>query len=315
MKRKWFFSLLLLVLAFALLGVVSVYALGAYNLDWWAVDGGGATFSAGGSYSLGASIGQPAAGTSSGGTYSLVSGFWGGDAAATPAPTPTPTVTPTSTGLTRTPMPGTPTQTPTRTPTPTATRTPTPIAKTFTSIAAQDGWVLESSETSNVGGSINSTGNIYLGDSAAKQQYRGILSFNTGSLPDNAVITGVTLKVKQQAILGGGNPVSMFQGFMFDVKNGFFGTAATLQTGDFQAAGSQSYGPVVSAPVGGWYSFNLISAKAYIKKLATGSGLTQIRLRFKLDDNNNAIANYLSLYSGNAPAASQPQLVISYYVP
>jgi hypothetical protein len=49
--------------------------------------------------------------------------------------------------------------------------------------------------------------------------------------------------------------------------------------------------------------------------LATNGGLTQIRLRFKLDDNNNALANYLSLYSGNALAANRPQLVITYYVP
>jgi hypothetical protein len=187
---------------------------------------------------------------------------------------------------------------------------------TLNSIAAQDGWVLESSETSNMGGSINSAAQTFnLGDDKTKKQYRGILSFSTGSLPDNAVITGVTLKVRQQAILGGGNPVSIFQGFMFDVKKGFFGTAATLQTGDFQAAASASYGPSAPAPVGGWYSFNLTGAKGYVNKLATNSGLTQIRLRFKLDDNNNAIANYLSLYSGNAPAASQPQLVITYIVP
>ena len=92
-------------------------------------------------------------------------------------------------------------------------------------------------------------------------------------------------------------------------------TASTLQTGDFQAAASATYGPSAPAPVGGWYSFNLTNAKAYINKLATCSGLTQIRLRFKLDDNNNALANYLSLYSGNAPAASRPQLIIQYYVP
>ncbi|MGC1377061.1 MAG: hypothetical protein WA821_12590 [Anaerolineales bacterium] len=45
-----------------------------------------------------------------------------------------------------------------------------------------------------------------------------------------------------------------------------------------------------------------------------GSGLTQIRLRFKMDDNNNAVASYLSLYSGNAPATSRPQLVITYII-
>jgi len=121
--------------------------------------------------------------------------------------------------------------------------------------------------------------------------------------------------VKQQAIVGGGNPVIIFGGFVFDVKDGFFGSAAALQAGDFQAAASQSYGPSAPAPLGGWYSFNLTNAKAFINKLATNSGLTQIRLRFKLDDNNNAIANILSLYSGNAAADSQPQLVITYIVP
>ena len=189
-------------------------------------------------------------------------------------------------------------------------------AITFQSVGSQDGWVLESSETSNVGGALSSASTTFnLGDDAAKRQYRGILSFNTGAaLPDNAVITGVTLKVKQQAIVGGGNPMSTFQGLMVDVKNGFFGTAA-LQASDFQAAASQSYGPFNQALVGGWYSINLTSAKAFVNKLGTNSGLTQLRLRFKLDDNNNAIANVLSLYSGDGVAANRPQLVITYSVP
>jgi hypothetical protein len=199
-------------------------------------------------------------------------------------------------------------------------------------VAAQDGWVLESSETSNAGGWANgSAAAINLGDDAARRQYRGILSFSTGSLPDNAVITGVTLRIKQQTILGGGDPVNIFGGFIFDIKNGFFGSTSALQTGDFQAAASQSYGPSAPAPVGGWYSFNLTNAKNFINKLPTNSGLTQIRLRFKLDDNNNTVANILSLYSGNpstalrqaqdassgqaAPAGSQPQLVITYHMP
>ncbi len=92
MKRKWFLSLLLLVIAIALLGVVSASALplrfasgtivASYGLDWWTVDGGGASSSSGGSYSLDGTIGQPDAGTSIGGTYALAGGFWGGGAAA-----------------------------------------------------------------------------------------------------------------------------------------------------------------------------------------------------------------------------------------
>ena len=65
----------------------------------------------------------------------------------------------------------------------------------------------------------------------------------------------------------------------------------------------------------GWYSINLASPDAYVNKLSTNGGLTQIRLCSKLDDNNNALANYLSVFSGNASAANRPQLVIAYYVP
>jgi hypothetical protein len=79
MKHKWFFSLSLLIITSALLGVVSAFALDSGSLVWWTVDSGGTTFSDGGSYSLGGSIGQPDAGTSSGGNYALIGGFWGGD--------------------------------------------------------------------------------------------------------------------------------------------------------------------------------------------------------------------------------------------
>ena len=155
---------------------------------------------------------------------------------------------------------------------------------------------------------------LRLGDNAAKKQYRSVLSFNTASLPDNAVITRITLKVKRQGVTGGGNPLAAFQGFTVDIKKGFFGSAA-LQNGDFQSVANKTYGPFNPPIVGGWYSITLTPAKAYVNKLATSGGLTQIRLRFKLDDNNNTVANYLSLFSGNAAAASRPQLIIEYYVP
>jgi hypothetical protein len=51
---------------------------GPYNLSWSTVDGGGSTFSAGGAYELGGTIGQPDAGCMQGGTYRLCGGFWPG---------------------------------------------------------------------------------------------------------------------------------------------------------------------------------------------------------------------------------------------
>jgi hypothetical protein len=179
-----------------------------------------------------------------------------------------------------------------------------------------DGWVLESSETSNLGGSLNiAAPTFYLGDDAQNKQYRSILSFNTKGLPDNAIITKITLKVKKQGIAGGGNPANIFQGFLVDVKKGFFGSLPGLQGGDFQAKADQSYGPFKPTLANGWYAINLTPAKAYINKLATNGGVTQVRLRFKLDDNGNNVTNDLSLYSANALVASRPRLILEYYIP
>jgi hypothetical protein len=52
-----------------------------YALDWWTVDGGGHTFSQGGGYTLGSTVGQPDAYVLSDGDYTLAGGFWGGAAA------------------------------------------------------------------------------------------------------------------------------------------------------------------------------------------------------------------------------------------
>jgi hypothetical protein len=177
--------------------------------------------------------------------------------------------------------------------------------------------VLEKGEKLEIGGSLDAASTtLRLGDDTLKKQYRSLLSFGTGiKLPDNALITKVTLKVMKQSIVGGGNPVTLFQGFMVDIMKGPFGTAA-LQASDFQAPASKSYGPVKVTVSGNWYITDLTIAKAYINKSSMASGITQIRLRFKLDDNDNTVANYLSLYSGNATtAANRPQLVIQYYVP
>lgn len=178
----------------------------------------------------------------------------------------------------------------------------------------QDGWVLESSETSNTGGSINAqSGTFRLGDDAANRQYRGILSFDTSSLPDNAVITSIVLKIKQTGAPVGSNPFSKLGSLWADLRNGPFGLL-TLQATDFSALASlQQAGLFSTTPVSGWYTATFKpSALGIINKI----GLTQLRLRFGLDDNNNHIADYLSFYSGNtATTAYRPILEIKYSIP
>ena len=58
---------------------------------------------------------------------------------------------------------------------------------TFKSSGSQDGWILESSETSNKGGKMNKPAKLlYIGDNKQDKQYISFLSFNTAGLPDNA---------------------------------------------------------------------------------------------------------------------------------
>ena len=74
-RTRW---LLLMVLVIVLVLPALTLAANGYTLSWWTVDGGGGTFSTGGAYALGGTSGQPDAGATSGGSYTLVGGFWGG---------------------------------------------------------------------------------------------------------------------------------------------------------------------------------------------------------------------------------------------
>jgi Zn-dependent metalloprotease len=185
----------------------------------------------------------------------------------------------------------------------------------FNSVGANDGWVRESSETSSVGGSVSSTGAAFLmGDSANNSQFRSILHFDTSSLPDNAVVTKITLKLKKQSMIGT-NPFTTHKKIAVDIKKGSFSNDAALQSSDFESVASKNtVGLITNNPeVGNWYFANL-NTTAY--SLVNLTGLTQFRLRFQLDDNNDLSADYLKFFSGNtATAADRPILMIEYYVP
>src|SRR5262245_12842301 len=73
---------------FVALVTLTVAAFGQnYDLSWNTIDGGGATFSTGGAYSLGGTIGQPDAGAAmTGGSFTLVGGFWPGGSSACTCP-------------------------------------------------------------------------------------------------------------------------------------------------------------------------------------------------------------------------------------
>lgn len=185
------------------------------------------------------------------------------------------------------------------------------VMQTFTSVATADGWLRESSETSNKGGTYNATAtSIRAGDDALNRQYRSILSFDTSALPDNAVITSAVLRVRQYGKIIGVNPFNVLGSLRISIRTGVFGSAA-LEASDFQAAPTLTpVGTFSASPVNFWYSASLISpGRNRINKI----GITQFRLAFSLDDNNNLASNYITFVSGNA-ANNKPELVITYYL-
>ncbi|MBC7226201.1 MAG: hypothetical protein H5T61_03090 [Thermoflexales bacterium] len=80
-SRFTFHASLLLALLVLLAPVALAQSGGGYDLTRSTVDGGGYTWSTGGAYALGGTVGQPDAGALSSGGYTLLGGFWGGAAA------------------------------------------------------------------------------------------------------------------------------------------------------------------------------------------------------------------------------------------
>jgi hypothetical protein len=74
------FKLLLVLLIITASATVHAQS---YSIDWFSVDGGGRT-STGGVYSVSGTIGQPDAGKSTGGNFSIDGGFWSIVAVQTP---------------------------------------------------------------------------------------------------------------------------------------------------------------------------------------------------------------------------------------
>ena len=181
------------------------------------------------------------------------------------------------------------------------------------SAGVNDGWIRESTETSILGGTMNNISlNLRLGDDAANRQYRSILSFHTSALPDDAMITSVTLKFKQSGI-SGTNPFTTHGSLLVDVRKGTFSSNPALQLSDFKDPASRKKVLIyTNMPVESWYSGSFQPADFPYINL---TGVTQFRLRFALDDNNDLGADFLKIHSGNADPADQPQLIVEYYVP
>ncbi len=185
--------------------------------------------------------------------------------------------------------------------------------RTFHSTAALDGRIVESSEDSDTGGTFN-TGNsgtsaIRIGDDNLDNQFRGFLSFDTSSIPDFAPIRGVQLQCRVGITLGG--PHLSLQQMVADQRSGFFGPNPDLELADWNATPTVASATTLLRLTGGgqtWWAGNLSQAgQSAINK----TGLTQFRLRFQRDDDDDLSTDYVGCYSGdNATLDNRPRLVV-----
>jgi hypothetical protein len=193
------------------------------------------------------------------------------------------------------------------------------VTESLRSNGTNDGWILESGENSNVGGTKNATATTFrLGDDSQDRQYRSILHFPTFYLPDNAVITQVVLMIKNQGVAGQ-DPFATHQNISVDIRSGYFGSAGLfgingLDPSDYQSPPTMnSVGTIQNNPVQGWY-WSLLDSSAHAA--INLQGITQLRLSFQMDDNDDQTDDYMTFFSGDYNLLlDRPHLLIEYYVP
>ncbi len=158
----------------------------------------------------------------------------------------------------------------------------------FSSGGTQDGWTT---------GSTIGTTQVRVGDLNTGESYKGILSFDTSSLPEEASIDGVSLYI----IRNGENSSNPFESgalgaAQVEVKTGTFGTA-NIENSDFSAtADALNAGCFHGTVTANDYALRIdlnADGLAAINK----SGITQFRLSFP---DTNANADYIDFNTGDS---------------
>jgi hypothetical protein len=187
--------------------------------------------------------------------------------------------------------------------------------KTFKSVGADDGYVLEQSELSSTGGTVSSTLTtntaIRAGDSASDQEYRGFASFTTLDIPDAVTIVSARVRFKRGTVVGT-SPFGTHGSLTVDVNTAGFSGDLALEAADWQASASATNVCTLPEPaVGGWAEclFNAAGLTAINR-----GGRTQVRIHFTTGDNDDAGSDYMGFHSGEtATDADRPELIVTYF--
>lgn len=190
----------------------------------------------------------------------------------------------------------------------------TKLVVTYMSTASHDGWVLERHETSGKGRRKDSTQTtLRIGDDRSDRQYCSILSFATAALPDNAVVTYSELRVKRASTVGS-DPFTTHGKLWVAIRKGAFSGNPLLESTDFEA-------PATSIKVA--HVVRIGTTSSYKAKLNPAGrlrinrkGITQFRLCFALDDNDDMSNDFVRFFSSDVShPGKRPSLRVVYYVP
>ncbi len=189
---------------------------------------------------------------------------------------------------------------------------------TFTSNAAQDGYILASSTSNTLGGTITSTGTVRTGDSGGtnkNRQYKGIFSFDTSSLPDDATIQSATLKLKRAA-LSGTNPFTILGTCYADIRSGTgFSGSTVLESADFQNGNLDVLQTAIMSNAAATGALSTGGLNSVGLSAIDRIGTTQLRIYFATATNNNGTGDYISWFAGDdATAANRPILEVTYAI-
>lgn len=188
----------------------------------------------------------------------------------------------------------------------------TPVETVFPSIAAHDGWILESSEGSGTGGVLDATSTggkgLRVGDHSRGRQLVSLVSFDTSPLPDCAEMVSARLELTRNGN-SGANPFKSLGDMLVDVHPGVIGSNANLQGGDFEADVDYQEAAATGDQGGNLHVFKI----DLDPDMLNVEGLTQMRLRFEKKHNGNNRADYVGFYGAESASNHRnPKLVVSF---
>jgi hypothetical protein len=189
----------------------------------------------------------------------------------------------------------------------------------FESVPAHDGAIQESAQGSGVGGttdpSIASEFGLGAGDSARNQGIVTILSFDTSTIPDSAVIDSARLVLTcNDAVLGA--PLALGPLYA-DVESGVLGAGPQLEAGDFQssatavrAASLDLAQSITGSPP---WTANLMLDQAG-RNAVNKAGWTQIRVHLGAATDSDGVTDLVGFCPGEcADPGLRPRLLVTFH--